>query len=98
MCIRDSYIGYTSAIAGGDSNLVFEYLENNYGADEDEEDVIEYPLGYFFSGDAEDERYVITAPEEQTHRQLAAQYPSCLLYTSTLPVIISAFPLSVSKE
>lgn len=70
------YIGYTSAIAGGDSNLVFEYLENNYGADEDEEDVIEYPLGYFFSGDAEDERYVITAPEEQTHRQLAAQYPS----------------------
>lgn len=70
------YIGYTSAISGGDSNLVYEYIEYNYGAQEDEEDVIEYPLGYFFSGDAQDTAYVITAPEEQAHRQLAAQYPS----------------------
>lgn len=70
------YIGYTSAIAGGDSNLVFEYLEDNYGAEEDEEDVIEYPLGYFFSGDNTDEDYIITAPAEQAHRQLSAQYPT----------------------
>ena len=35
-----------------------------------------YPLGYFFSGDNEDEDYVITAPAEQAHRQLSAQYPS----------------------
>lgn len=70
------YIGYTSAIAGGDSNLVFEYLEDNYGAKEDEEDVIEYPLGYFFSGDNTDEDYIITAPAEQAHRQLSAQYPT----------------------
>lgn len=70
------YIGYTSAIAGGDSNLVFEYLEDNYGVEEDEEDVIEYPLGYFFSGDNTDEDYIITAPAEQAHRQLSAQYPT----------------------
>ena len=42
----------------------------------DEEDTIEYPLGYFFTGDNEDEDYVITAPAEQAHRQLSAQYPS----------------------
>lgn len=70
------YIGYTSAIAGGDSNLVFEYLDWNYGASEEEEDVAEYPVGYFFSGDNTDENYVITAPKEQLHRQLSAQYPS----------------------
>ena len=70
------YIGYTSAIAGGDNNLVFEYLEDNYGAEEGEEDVIEYPLGYFFSGDNADEDYIITAPAEQAHRQLSAQYPT----------------------
>lgn len=70
------YIGYTSAIAGGDNNLVFEYLEDNYGAEEGEEDVIEYPLGYFFSGDNADEDYIITAPAEQARRQLSAQYPT----------------------
>ena len=70
------YIGYTSTIAGGDSTLVFEYADWCYGAEEDEEDVVEYPVGYFFSGDNEDEDYIITAPAEQTKRQLAAQYPS----------------------
>lgn len=70
------YIGYTSAIAGGDSTIVFEYADWCYGADEDEEDVIDYPVGYFFSGNNEDENYIITAPAEQAHRQLAAQYPS----------------------
>ena len=70
------YIGYTSAIAGGDSPLIFEYADWTYGAEDDEEDTIEYPLGYFFSGDNEDEDYVITAPADQAHRQLSAQYPS----------------------
>ena len=70
------YIGYTSAIAGGDSSLVFEYANWNYGAEEGEEDTVSYPVGYFFSGDNNDENYVITAPAEQAHRQLAAQYPS----------------------
>ncbi len=70
------YIGYTSVIAGGDSPLVFEYADWCYGAEEDEEDTVEYPLGYFFSGDNSDEDYIITAPEEQAHRQLSAQYPT----------------------
>ena len=58
------------------------YEANEYGncsfqprAFYDEEAVIEYPVGYFFSGNAEDEDYVIIAPEEQQFRQLSAQYP-----------------------
>ena len=69
------YIGYTSVISGGDDGRVFEYLEWNYGA-EDEDDATEYPVGYFFSGDPDDEDYVLTVPEEQLGRQLGAQYPS----------------------
>lgn len=39
------YIGYTSAIAG---DTVYEYMEWNYGADEDAEETLEYDLSYFF--------------------------------------------------
>jgi spermidine/putrescine transport system substrate-binding protein len=70
------YIGYTSSIAGGDDDTVFEYLNWCYGVEDDEEDTIEYPLGYFFSGDEDDEDYIITASSEQIDRQLFAQYPS----------------------
>lgn len=70
------YIGYTSVISGGESDVVFDYLDWCYGAEEDAEDVVEYPLGYFFSGDNEDEDYVVLAEEEQLGRQLGAQYPS----------------------
>lgn len=58
---------------------IFEYADWCYGAEEGEEDVSEYDLGYFFAGnDAEEEedRYVITAPSDQVYRQLFAQYPS----------------------
>ena len=70
------YIGYTSVIAGGEDSRIFEYADWNYGAEEDEEDVTDYALGYFFSGDPEDEDYVITVPTSQLIRQLGAQYPS----------------------
>lgn len=70
------YIGYTSVIGGGDDTRIFEYADWCYGAEDDEENVVEYPLGYFFTGDNSDENYVITAPEEQLHRQLFAQYPT----------------------
>lgn len=60
------YIGYTSVIAGDE---VFEYVEDTYGADEDEESV-PYDLSYFFGEDA-----VIDASPEQLSRQLYAQYP-----------------------
>jgi spermidine/putrescine transport system substrate-binding protein len=70
------YIGYTSAIAGGtDGDQVFEYLEWNYGAEDDEEDAVDYDVTYFFDPEGE-ESYVLTAPEEQTRRQLYAQYPT----------------------
>ena len=70
------YIGYTSVIGGGEDPRVFEYLDWSYGAEEDEEEVTDYPLGYFFSGDPDDEDYVITAPTDQLNRQLGTQYPS----------------------
>lgn len=111
------YIGYTSVISGGDDNTVFDYLDYNYGVDEDvdlsedvdlfedvdlsedventgkddtpetvegidaddeldAENMMEYPLGYFFSGDADDPDYVLITDREQAERQLGAQYPS----------------------
>ncbi len=73
------YIGYTSVISGGEDRRIFEYADWCYGAEEEEEDVTGYDLGYFFSGnDAEDgeSRYVIAAPSDQIYRQLFAQYPS----------------------
>ena len=70
------YIGYTSVIAGGDDHTVFNYLDWNYGAEDDEEDVVDYPVGYFFSGDNSDENYILSVPREQLKRQLSAQYPS----------------------
>ncbi len=70
--IRNMYsIGYTSVIAGGDSNAVFDYLKYCYAADEDEEETADYDLSYFFG----EEDHVITAPVDQVSRQLYAQYP-----------------------
>ena len=70
------YIGYTSVIAGGDDDTVYSYLDYTYGAEDDEENVVDYPLGYFFTGDNSDPDYVLRAPAEQVDRQLGAQYPS----------------------
>ncbi|MGN0465084.1 MAG: extracellular solute-binding protein [Lachnospiraceae bacterium] len=70
------YIGYTSVISGGEDDRIFEYVDWCYGAEEDEEDCIEYPLGYFFSGDDGDKDYILTVSKEQLNRQLSAQYPT----------------------
>lgn len=67
------YIGYTSAIAGGEDDTVFSYINWCYGADDGEE-AAAYPLDYFFSAEGED--YTVYAPKEQIGRQLYAQYPS----------------------
>ncbi len=69
------YIGYTSVIAGGDSDIIYAYADWCYGAEEESEDNIEYPVGFFFSGDDEDPDYMITATPDQAERQLYAQYP-----------------------
>lgn len=71
------YIGYTSVISGGDSDMVYDYLLWNYEAEDDEEDVIDYDVSYFFTDDEEEaEDYIVTAAYEQTKRQLYAQYPT----------------------
>ena len=70
------YIGYTSVITGGEDTRIFEYADWCYGAEEDEEETVDYPLGYFFVDDSSDEDYILTVPAEQTRRQLAAQYPT----------------------
>lgn len=69
------YTGYTSVISGNDDERIFEYADWCYGAEEDEEDVMDYNLGYFFAGDGKSDEYIITAPTDQVHRQLFAQYP-----------------------
>lgn len=69
------YIGYTSAIAGGDSDLIYQYAKYCYGAEEGEE-TAEYSLDYFFAGDStESGQYRIQTIPSQLKRQLYAQYP-----------------------
>ena len=80
------YIGYTSVISGGDSPVVYDYIKWNYGAEDGGEDTVTYPLGYFFSGDTEDKKYMLTVPAEQTHRQLSAQYPTEEMIERSAPV------------
>lgn len=71
------YIGYTSSIAGNENdNTIYEYINWCYGADEGDEDIIEYPIGYFFSGKTDDENYILEASASQIGRQLYTQYPS----------------------
>lgn len=70
------YIGYTSAISGGEDDTVFQYIDFSYGAEDEGEDVISYPLGHFFVEDEGDEDYIIYTSKEQAGRQLFTQYPS----------------------
>lgn len=72
------YIGYTSVIAGKSQDAVRQYVDWCYGAEDEEEDVAEYDITYFFEGaEAQtNEEYVIITPEEQVRRQLFAQYPT----------------------
>ena len=71
------YIGYTSVISGGDSELIYDYINYNYGADEEEGSVEYNDIGYFFENDTDEanERYTVITTQDQTKRQLYAQYP-----------------------
>lgn len=71
-----SYIGYTSAISGGDDKRIFEYADYCYGAEDDDEDTTEYSISYFFSDDSSSDEYTLTVNKDSLERQLAAQYPS----------------------
>lgn len=68
------YIGYTPCV-GGDA--VFDYFAEKYcAADGTVESTAVYDLSYFFSSDgSHNEKYVLTVPETQLHRQLFAQFP-----------------------
>lgn len=71
------YIGYTSVIAAPDDGRILEYLDWNYGAEEDDETAVDYSVAHFFAGEEDDpEDFVLSVPEEQLYRQLGAQYPS----------------------
>lgn len=71
------YIGYTSVIAGCDDTTVFDYADWYFGADDNEEETIDYDVSYFFGEEDEvDGSYVITAVPEQRYGALGAQYPS----------------------
>ena len=48
------YIGYTSVLSGGDDPRLFEYAQYNYEAEDEEEETVDYDLGYFFA-DPEEE-------------------------------------------
>lgn len=70
------YIGYTSSIAGNEEDdTIYEYLNWCYGADEEDGDGMEYPVGYFFSGDNSDGNYILQTTASQMGRQLYSQYP-----------------------
>lgn len=70
------YIGYTSVISGGEDGRIFEYADWCYAAEDEEEDVTDYDIAYFFTEEEDSEDYIITAPAEQVSRQLFAQYPT----------------------
>ncbi len=82
------YIGYTSVIAGGEDSSILDYINWCYSMDEEtaEEEGVElmdYPIGYFFTGRLESEldeetsaKYTITADSAQINRQLFAAYPT----------------------
>ena len=65
------YVGYTSVIAGDNDSTIFDYANWCYGAEEDEEETVEYDVSSFFG---REDAIIITTPDQLT-RQLFAQYP-----------------------
>ncbi len=70
------YVGYTSVIAGGESDMIYQYADWCYGAEEDEKDTARYSLAYFFADtDSKKDKYNLQVPADQIDRQVCAQYP-----------------------
>ncbi len=71
-----NYIGYTSVISGGGSDMMFNYLKYCYAA-EGEDTVLYNDIGYFFEADTPEanEKYSLLTTSDQLERQLFAQYP-----------------------
>lgn len=70
------YIGYTSVISGGEDSTMYDYANWYYGAEEDEENTIDYDISYFFTEDESDSNYIVTADEGSEECGLGAQYPT----------------------
>lgn len=71
-----NYIGYTSVISGGGSDMMFNYLKYCYAAEGDDT-VLYNDIGYFFEADTPEanEKYSLLTTSNQLERQLFAQYP-----------------------
>ncbi|MBE7068612.1 MAG: extracellular solute-binding protein [Clostridiales bacterium] len=89
------YIGYTSCISGNpddEENLVYSYIEETYGYSEESEDLpVEYDLSPYFG-----EGHILTVPENQTRRQLFAQYPDT--ETAKRLVVMENFDLKTNEK
>lgn len=71
------YIGYTSVIAGYEDSTLYDYANWYYGAEDDEEETIDYDISYFFEGEENASgEYTVTAVPEQEYGALGAQYPT----------------------
>lgn len=70
------YIGYTSVISGGEDHTMLDYANWYYGAEDDEEDTVDYDITYFFDDSAKPGTYVITSYEGCETGGLGAQYPT----------------------
>lgn len=69
-----NYIGYTSAISGGDDDTIFDYVNWCYGTDK-KEDTIDYDITYFFAGERSGRKYTVTAEKGSEYKGLGTQYP-----------------------
>ncbi len=65
-------VGYTSPIVGED---IWELVNDWYAAEDDEEDVYEVDLSFYF-GDTVEEGATIAIPNSERGRQFDAQYPT----------------------
>lgn len=83
-----SYIGYTSCLGG---RAVYDYVVETYSAQEDETNIVSYDLSYFFGEGYEP----LIVSEEQTRRQLFAQYPS---YETTDHLVVMQYFKSKDNE
>ena len=56
------YVGYTSVIAGDNDSTIFDYANWCYGAEEDEEETVEYDVSSFFG---REDAIITTTPDQQ---------------------------------
>ena len=89
------YIGYTSCISGNaedEENLIYSYIEETYGYSDDSDDTpVQYDLSEYFG-----EGHILTVPENQTRRQLFAQYPDA--ETAKRLVVMQNFDLKTNEK